>query len=249
MKNFWTVIAAMICFSAHGEMRSWTNTTGQAVEGEYVSLVFDNVNIRKADGKQIKVPLASLSAEDRNYVELRNPPKLRVEYRESAPTRQYVADPWEDNFGGTHDNHPIFIVPGKFGAEVIQESLGDYNHEMTVEIYILTKQYYDTNKYHLIAHSKSEPFKLTKEGDRRFEYEDPRNYNILKYNLYSERPRGEILGEFLILVHDERGEIIGYNSSKKWLYNYLDKLSALPVGAWLDKNCDRAHPTSPAWGF
>lgn len=247
MKILWTVVVALICMSSHGEMRTWTSSSGQTMEGEYVTLIFGNVTIRMANGKELKVPFDSLSNEDRNYVSLRNPPTLKVEYRESTKPQTYVADAWVDNGGGSHDNHPVKVFYSKFGADIIQTSREPYDHELTVEIYVLSRQYYDSNNFHIIANMKSKPFKLKMGKENRFEYRDPIEYRTVQYNLYSTLPRGEELGEYLILVRDERGEIVAHRNSKNWLFDNLDKLSELPVGAWIDRKCVRIHPTSPKW--
>jgi len=248
MKIFWIVATMLIGLASYGESRTWTLTSGETVDGEYNIYAFEKVYIRTADGKQVKIPIEELSDEDRTFVELANPPELKVEYRESAQWKEYTADVWVDNGGQSHDNHPIKLAPAKFGVEVFQKSIPVYDHEMTIEMYIITQQNIDQDKYHIIAHSKSEPFKLTKMNGFHFEYEDPRTYMILKYNLYSELKRGEKLGEFLLLVKDEQGKVIAYNGSKKWLTTYMDRLQQLGVGAWMNSKCERVHPTSPNWG-
>lgn len=248
MKSLYTVIlAAALSTSFAAEARTWTAKNGQTIEGEYMSLSGDNVFIEKPDKTTIKLPMATLSEEDQLFIELENPPRLKVEKRESLKPVQYVADPWISNFGGSVDNHAIFVTDAKFGAEVVQTSVQSYNHELVAEMYVLTKQVYDPSKYHIIANFTSKPFKLTKENKRRHLFEDDRVYKILKYNLYSTRKRGEALGEYLMLVRDSRGEIIAYDGTKNWLFKNLDKLEALPVGAWINDDCERVHPTSPEW--
>lgn len=249
MKIYYAIaIMVLIGQAAFSEARTWTLTSGETVDGEYNMYAFEKVYIRKADGTQAKVPIEELCEEDRRFVELANPPELKVEYRESAQSKEYVADVWIDNGGGSHDNHPIKLTPARFGAEIFQTSIPIYEHELIIEMYVLTQQNYDQYNYHIIAHSKSKPFKLTKENGLHYEYEDPKTYMILRYNLYSELKRGEKLGEFLILVRDEQGKVIAYNGSKKWLTKYLDRLQELPVGAWINDKCERVHPTTPGWG-
>ena len=49
----------------------------------------------------------------------------------------------------------------------------------------------------------------------------------------------------LVIVTDKRGEIIQYSASKAWLWENIENLKRLPVGAYMDKTCARAYPTSP----
>jgi hypothetical protein len=91
---------------------------------------------------------------------------------------------------------------------------------------------------------------LSRENERRFEWMAKKKNRIIAYELFVDyldwrEPRGEKFAETLILVRDKRGEIIAYNTTKNWLFDNLDKLEELPVGAWLNDDCVRTHPTVP----
>lgn len=231
---------------AKEDLRTWTSIDGETVEACYVSLVMDSVNVEDEQGRTIKLPLGQLSEKDIEYVELRNPPELKVEYNESAPTREYTADAWTTSDGGyTAMNNPIHIIEGSFGAKVRKTSSAPYRHELTIEMMVFTVQNLDRDKYHLIAHTKSTPFKLEKDGGNAFTYQDDKVHNILYYDLSGKWPRGEKLGEYLILVFDRRGEIIAHRSSGNWLYDNHEKLMSLPIGAWVKEDAERVYPTTP----
>jgi len=250
MKRFLgiTVAMVMVACGSQAEMHTWTSKSGKTVEGKYITTAFDNVNVEDPQGKLIKLPLSELSEEDLTYLEFLNPPELKVEYIKETQPWQTVADDWIDNFGGSHVNHPIFVINGRFGARIKMTSNKPYNHPLTVEVFALTKQYYDPSNFHLIARSKSEPFMLTEENKGYYEYMDPKTYTIIYYNLYSANPRGERPSDYMVLVRDERGEIIAHRETGNWLFNNREKLMALPVGAWVNDKCDRIHPTSPERG-
>ncbi len=198
--------------------------------------------------EQIKIPIEELCKEDRVFVELQNPPELKVEYRESGQVNEYCSPHWYTNSGQPVEGIPMWITPARFGAKILKMSNQLYNHELTVEVYALSRQRLDQDKYHLLARAKSPPFRFAQKNWRNeyyYEFEDPNTYKVLKYNLYDKHPRGEKLGEFLLVVCDERGEIIAYNASMKWLMKYHDRLEALPIGSWLNDECIRVHPTSP----
>ncbi|MEI8214150.1 MAG: SHD1 domain-containing protein [Planctomycetota bacterium] len=53
--------------------RNWSDTTGKfSVEAKLVKVTADSVQLEKADGQKITVPLSKLSVDDRNYLESRN---------------------------------------------------------------------------------------------------------------------------------------------------------------------------------
>ncbi len=55
--------------SAHAEMRTWSDSTGQhQIEAEFVELKDGAVELRKADGNRTKIPLSKLSEADQAFV-------------------------------------------------------------------------------------------------------------------------------------------------------------------------------------
>jgi hypothetical protein len=230
------------------EIYTWTSVSGETFEGEYTSVSGsgDSVRIRAANGQIITVPLKQLSDKDKTYVEYKNPPKLKIEYRNSFKKTMYIADPWFDDNGGSHDNQPIYVTTATFGAEVIQEGKQLYNHDLFMEVYALTKQRYDPKKKHIIAHFKSGAFRLNEENKFRHEYVSDDINIILEYELSisgGDGKRGEEYSDMLVLVRDENGDVVAYNATSEWLYKYLDQLEQLPVNAWIDHKCVRVHPT------
>lgn len=230
------------CMTVSGEVRTWTTTSGDVVEGEYVSVAFDTVYIENVNGQQIKVPIADLSDGDKRYVKLANPPDLKVDFLESAQQVFYKQSPlWADN-------SPIAIIDHSFGVRVKQTSTADYPYKLVVEGYEFSQQVWDLDKYRLILKFKSKPFVLTRKN-REFEYYNPNTVRLYKIVIDqgtgAALPRGQKLAESLVIVRDERGEIVAYRSTAKWLYNNLDRLEKLPVGAWLNDKCIRTHPSSP----
>ena len=224
---------------APAEMRLWTIRSGAVLEGEYVSVQFDQIVLKTPAGTRLKVPLEEVSAEDRSYVELANPPVLTVDFLESADQVFVKPSPiWANSSPVTQLNH-------SFGARIKQTSIKYYPHDLTVEVFAFAKQIYDPDKYHYIFYGKSDPFRLTPENHYRYEYRGEKVVPLSRYLLAGEYPRGQKLAEMLVLVRDERGQIIAYNTTKNWLYRNLEKLLEIPMGGWLDKTCTRRHPTSP----
>lgn len=236
-------LAVSLAMSAQGEMRTWTSLPGTPIEAEYVDIIFDDVRLKDANGEELKIPMTSFSGEDLEYIELANPPVLSVDVMRSA--KQTFVD-----VSATYPKDPLIILTYQFGARVKQKDGKAYKHPLTVEIYAFTQQRYDPNKYHMIERNESEPFVLSRENERRFEFTSSKKTRVIAYELFVDylqwrEPRGEKFAESLILVRDKRGEIIAYNTTKNWLYSNLDKLEELPLRAWLNDDCVRVHPTVP----
>lgn len=242
------VLTVSLTLCARGEMRTWTSLPGKTIEAEYVKVLFDEVVLKDANGQELKVPLNLFSGEDLKYIELANPPKLSVDLMKSEDQDFVPSGVFPT--GGTIPEPPDLLYL-TFGARVKQLDAKTYNHKLKIQLYAFTQQVYDPDKYHLICKSESEPFVMSKANGRRFEFTGPHKHRLLTYTLHVdylswEELRGENFGETLIVVRDERDEIVAYNGSKKWLYENLDKLEKLPVGAWLDKTATRVHPTPPS---
>lgn len=234
-----TLILLLLCHAVHAEMRTWTYQSGKQLEAEYLAYLMKYVLVKNAQGREVRIPMADLSEEDRTFVELINPPTLRVDFIPSSKQRDPKPSPiWENN-------SPVSAIYYTFGARVSQTSAGDYNHPLTLEIIPISQQIYDPSKYHLLGRIMSEPFVLSNANRRKFEFKDSQEFRTLRYVIASKTPRGEKIAEHLVLVRDVRGEIIAYSSTKNWLINGYDKLAELPNGAWFDRKCNRVHPTSP----
>ena len=83
MKRHLIVIVCLLTWfcSTHAadgaELRTWTSKSGKfTVKAELLSFAEGVVNLQRADGKKIKVPLAKLSKKDQNYVVARRRPKI-----------------------------------------------------------------------------------------------------------------------------------------------------------------------------
>lgn len=233
------ITVALLVLNSAAEPRTWTMRSGAVLEGEYITDVFDHIVIEMSDGTRVKRAITSLSEADRNYIELNNPPNLTVDFLESADQEFVKPSPiWVDN-------SPITQLYHSFGARITKSSIKAYPHDLTVEVFALAKQVYDPDKYQLVFYGKSDPFRLTPENHYQHEYRSAKSIPLSRFLLAGEYPRGKKMAESLVLVRDERGEIIAYNTTKNWLYEHLDNLLEIPVGGWLDETCKRRHPTSP----
>ena len=56
---------------------------------------------------------------------------------------------------------------------------------------------------------------------------------------------GRQYGGNLVIITDKRGVIIAHSTSNKWLYENIENLRQLPIGAYFDETCTRCYPTPP----
>ena len=215
----------------------WTRPDGKEFDAEYVSMIGGKVVLKTAKGKTLKIPKDKLSAEDREYIELINPPQFTLDFVKLS-----------DNQSGRYKGSPFNPTPPPrvndftFGVKARQRSAGDYNHQLTLEYFAIGKERLG-DKY-ILLDRESSTFTPTKENERSHSFKGE-TIEMIEYVNFDNQLRGKRPDGNLIIVTDERGQIIQHSASKSWLWENLDKLRELPVGAYMDKTCSRAYPTSP----
>jgi len=217
-------------------LRTWTGMDGKTIEAEYVTVMGRKAVLKTAKGKQKKIPLAQLSAEDLEYIELSNPPKLNIDFSAKSTPVFSVVD------GGP----PGIIVARDYCAKVKlkQTSAGAYNHMLCVEFFAIGKEI-DGNKHVLLDRQES-CFTPTAENHRShsFSGKTVQIRDFVIFERHNPTHRGQKPYGYVITVTDSRGKIIQHEESNPWLFENLENLKRLPVGAYMDKNCLRTFPPS-----
>lgn len=248
MKTISILIIVLVgaCLDADAEMRTWTFKDGRTIEAEIAEGIrgITSVKLQTTDGRKIEVPLDQLSQEDLEYIELSHPPKLDIDILKSFRQTLYSGklSKW------AADVRPPEIH-ASFGIRVKQLSTENYDYPLTAEVFAIGRQIY-ADRY-ILLHRESWTFRLTKENKRRFEAESKQRV-ILRdfilrdwYNQGGYARRGEKFHGYIIIVTDERGEIIAHEESSNWLYNNLDNLKKLSSGNYMDQTCARRYPIRP----
>jgi hypothetical protein len=225
-----------LCFLSRGEMRAWKLPSGETLEAEYESIVMDNVWLKTDAGEVIKLPLSQLTPADQAYVQYLNPPKLKLDFWSNKKDLT--------NYYKTNLHRPSNIPPDiyqiSFKARVRRADRKVYPHKLHATYYAIGRQRIDQRKYILLEKKKAT---LLPAEQEEIEWNGS-PIKMREYNLHSQK-QGREYAYYLVTVTDERGEMIAHKESASWLFEYLSKLDELPVGAFLDNNCTRVHPTGP----
>lgn len=222
--------------AAHNStVRLWTKNNGKTVEAEYLSLVAGRVILKTSQGKRVKIQLDDLSPADTKYIELIEAPDLKLSFTKSSSQRTMEVTPYlpED---------PPKILDYEFGAKVRQKSAFEYGHELTVEFFAVGQRLLNSNEYCLLDRQTS-TFIPSPENQRSHQFSGEK-IETMEYELDGIR-RGIRYAGNVVIVTDERGEIIAHSSSAKWLMENLENLKKIPVGRFMDKTCNRIIPTGP----
>lgn len=218
------------------EFRTWTLVSGKRFEGQYVRAAFETVRILGRDGEILKIPEERLSSADRGYVELRNPPKLDLNFLHRSKNRlNYYPE------GSIMASKlPPSVFDHTFGVRVRRLDAVAYSKPLQIEYYAIGRQRYDQSKYILLEHKKQE-FRPSEQREMEFEGSIVR----LRRYVLNLQNRGHKYAHHLVVATDERGVVVAHAASADWLFEHYEKLKKLPAGAFLDKNCNRVYPTGP----
>ena len=187
-------------------------------------------------GRQRKVPLARLSEKDQQYIELSQIPKFNIDFSKKSQQKFFEESTL---LPGAHwlPKHIDYV----FSTRLKQTSAGIYNHELKVEFFAIGEEIEGDN--YILFDRQESRFTPTKENGRSHTFSGktvPLRENVI----FIER-RGQKYGGYLVVVTDERGMIVDYGSSHKWLRDIINNLRQLPVGKHFDKTGTRVEPPRP----
>ncbi len=218
--------------SDEDEWRTWVGADGKALKARFRALVAGNVVLEDSQGRQKKIPLTQLSKEDRKFIELARPPRFNIDFSKQSSQRILEMSPYSSM-------PPPRIIDYVFTAKLKQTSVGTYNHELKVEFFAVGASI--NGQDHILLDHQESSFTPTKENQRSHKFSG-RSVETIDFTLDGIR-QGIRYKDYLVVVTDERGKIIAHAGSGKWLFENLENLRNLPVGAYMDKTCVRTHPS------
>ncbi|RKX46833.1 MAG: hypothetical protein DRP64_02650 [Verrucomicrobia bacterium] len=220
-------------------IRTWTLQDGRTQKGRFMTVVGDKMVLETTKGRQRKIPIAQLSPEDRLYVELANPPDFLINFSKKGA---YVAPPPISPYESRM--RPLQITDFTFSAKVKQSSTRVYSHELQVEFFAFGEEV-DGDNYVLLDRQKASFIPSAEnEGTLLIRSLEPIRTQITAVRDASPM-RGTKYGGWIIVITDQRGKIIQYKTTHKWLFKCLENLKKLPVGKHFDKKGNRVGPPRP----
>ena len=220
------------------EARTWTLADGRMFDAKFVTLIAGKVVLENTKRKMVKLSPEQFSAQDQEFIQLEMPPDLDISFSKQSTQRTYP-----DTL--STDIPRSFYYD--FSATIKQTSPGSYDHELQVEVFTIGAEVGRGDRHILLDRHES-PFLLTKEN-RRTVRVGGETVELIDYFAgnarIGKRHRGRKYASYLVVVTDERGKIIAYETPKKWLFENLENLREIPVGRYFDDTCTRVGPTRP----
>ena len=224
--------------SFENKTRTWTRLDGKTLEAEFTTFVAGKVSLKTPKGKLLKIPLAQFSATDQSYIQLQMPPRLELDFSKKTKQRRFPA---------VDSRSAAALTPRSFyytfTAKIKQTSTLQYDHELTAEFFAIGMEV-DGDKRILLDY-QTRSFFLADGSNSTFEFSG-KTVEVYDYLTgFDYRRRGTKYKGYLIVVTDERGEVITVKAPIKNLFENLENLRKVPVGKTFDDACSRCFPTSP----
>ena len=225
--------AALFKPDSENSMRTWNRTDGKTMEAKLLAVIGGKAVLENQAGRQRKVPVDQLSAGDRTFIELANPPKFNIDFSKQSSQRIIKDSP-------IISGSPPKVLDYVFSAKLAQISAGEYNHELKAEFFAIGEE---TNGDNAILLDRQESHFTPSAANERSHTFFGTKVTLLQTFAYDRRgeTRGQKYGGYLIVVTDERGRIIDHGTSNKWLLGILDQLRELPLKSHFNKTGTRVY--------
>jgi len=216
-------------------MRHWTLKNGKSVDAELVVQIGDNTVLKSTRGKQVKIPTRAFSEEDLDYLELASPPTLKIIFLKDTDTYNFKEIP--------NPMTPPVMYEITAGVKIKKINQKPYTKELRVELFSIASEI-DGDNFVLLDRQTAK-YTPSEENGGIYELWGKKAY--MKDYLDADAPgsgnrRGEKLKGHMIVVTDERGEIIAQDISNDWMLDIIDFLRTFPIGRHFNKEGERVYP-------
>ncbi len=219
------------------DMRKWVLADGTEFKACYRSKMGRSIIMQDAKGTQKKIDIDRFSPDDIESLELENPPKFKLNFKNKSSKLNY-----SDRYLLT--DMPVILLY-EFGVSVEKRSTGEYKHDITIEFFSIASQRSHNNKFILLDRYSSSCV-LSKANDYSHEFWSPRVSELDEYSFRGLESRGKKYKGYLLIVTDKRGKIIDYKASSEWLMENVDELRKRSIGSYIDNTCKRVFPGRPS---
>ena len=213
------------------KLRLWMLKSGKSVKAELVIQMGHKTILKTDQGKKLKIPTNELSEEDLAYLELASPPSLKLTVQKEVDRFRFP-----DVISAAI---PPVLTEFTLGVKIEKLRKKIYTRELKVELFSIASEI-DGNNF-ILLDRKEGTFTLSEQNDGFYEFwgrkTEMRNYKDWEGNRRGERFKGH-----LVVVTDERGEIIAQNITNDWFLDIIESLREIPIGRHFDRTGARIHP-------
>lgn len=238
IRQYLLTISAWISFGAGiagAQYREWTPANRAPVRAEYAGEAAGIIVLRREDGTELKLQYSDLSGADRQFVQLRNPPRIDIRITFLDDTRTV------GTFGSLKSTYQLVCEILRPAFSVRKNVTDDYTPPLTLEVVVIG-QSLETDRF-LVLDRITRTFRFTEENDG--EFTGVSNPIDLLHTEGSVRA-GIEYHDYVAAVRDPTGKIIALESGDSDLERHAATLLAAEPGAVFDRDLRPITPRRPA---
>lgn len=229
MKTTIILLLCLVSVIAIGEtapdaFRVWTDQSGTTLKAEYVRTEVESVILRREDGSELKIPIQSLSENDKNFVRLKTPPRIEINMEPSVDS--YTVG-YLGNGGYDYTVRYQVVEPSVVLRKV---SVEPYEGPLTMQVIILGR-IREVNRY-LIIDNNVVPFSFTGKQSYEFKYV---GYPVDLRQIKGSWKSGIEYEGYLVAIRDSQGQLVAAKASKLAMEENADALTKAAVGSMLTR--------------
>lgn len=193
--------------TARAEFRVWSSKDGYSnVEAQFIQMSGGKVVLEKPDGTRIMVPRNKLCDKDQQYLASIVPPEIKIDVDRdisTEKTEEYTYSEYK------RDTITISVTIKKVSREPCTQKFKAY-------LYVIAGQYKGGGS--MVIASSDRSFSFEKEKPTEFSATGSVEYS----NTYSRGKSGWEYEGYIVVVEDEKGNIIQVETNKSAYENKLD---------------------------
>jgi len=218
-------------------VRNWTLEDGKSLTAAFVIKIGQTVTLRDPEGGLTSLPYENFSAEDQEFIQLARFPVFNIDLSRTTSLHREPDRRDRLKYPPSFDH--------TFAAKLEQRSAGQYDFELTAEVFALGKEATGTN-YVLVARD-TKTFVPCK--DNAWKCRTPGETVHLFTDWVSGKPHGVKYYGYLIAVRDKNGVVVQAKASNDWMLQHLDNIVKAQDGWYLDRTFARTYPSGIFWQF
>jgi hypothetical protein len=214
----WIMLTVLICGSAAGEVRMWTDEDGKRFPGEFYRELLGRIQIRDTSGELHLISVDKLSPADLKYVEQTVVPEVELDFRYSVRLKP------EMDWTIPQDKTSLYTCTVK----IQKESKLEFKGTLTAELYIIGEEV-DGDNYVLVQRDVTKfVFPEGRNSTYEFIVED---VPLRKYHAAWAKQaamfRGVTYLGYITTVLDSKGNLVAYDTD-------------LGTESWMDMGVEKA---------
>jgi hypothetical protein len=220
------------------QMREWTCRDGAVVSGRFQHVLGNTLVLETERRRPVKLQLDQLIDEDRERVDLLNPPDFDINWTKKS--RQVPNPPLSPYIS----QRPLSIYDYNFGVRIRQATRANaYDHEVQVEYFAVGEEIAGDNL--ILLDHRQEVFNPAGLAGEAFELLGP-DIRMKRMAYRDSAPmRGTEYFGFLVTLRDKQGYLIAHKASHDFLLEILPGLSRLVPHNHFNRDGQRVFPTQP----